>query len=320
MFFEGSEKKAEVVINKNSFSLLNDISDDFWLQLVACCNAKVLSSIKNENCKAFILSESSLFIWEDRFLILTCGITQLVYSIEYFIKHINAKDILHVTYQRKNEYYSNAQLSSFSDDIELLSKYVKGKAYRFGEMYSHHNYVFHQDNQYQVPPDDISYELLAYQIGESASKFLTNKGLTASDVRAFFCVDELLPDFQLDDFVFDPYGYSLNAISDKDYFTIHITPQTDSSYVSIESSLDLVSLAPKIIEILSPASFDLLGFNDHHFVEKIAENISENYVSNSLVSKILDNGNHVFFTNFITPKTQYTSPIRLDINGKIQVI
>ncbi|GAA6205974.1 adenosylmethionine decarboxylase [Thalassotalea sp. SU-HH00458] len=320
MFFEGSEKKAEVVINKNSFSLLNDISDDFWHQLVACCNAKVLSSIKNENCKAFILSESSLFIWEDRFLILTCGITQLVYSIEYFIKHINAKDILHVTYQRKNEYYSNAQLSSFSDDIELLSKYVKGKAYRFGEMYSHHNYVFHQDNQYQVPPDDISYELLAYQIGESASKFLTNKGLTASDVRAFFCVDELLPDFQLDDFVFDPYGYSLNAISDKDYFTIHITPQTDSSYVSIESSLDLVSLAPKIIEILSPASFDLLGFNDHHFVEKIAENISENYVSNSLVSKILDNGNHVFFTNFITPKTQYTSPIRLDINGKNQVI
>ena len=320
MFFEGSEKKAEVVINKHSLSLLNDLSDDFWHQLVACCNAKVLSSIENEHCKAFILSESSLFVWEDRFLILTCGVTQLVYSIEYFIKHINAQDILQVTYQRKNEYYSNAQLSSFNDDIQLLSKYVKGKAYRFGEMYSHHNYIFHQDNDYQVPKDHISYELLAYQISESASKFLTIKGLTANDVRAFFCVDELLPGFKLDDFVFDPYGYSLNAISAEDYFTIHITPQTDSSYVSIESSVDLVTLAPKIINILNPASFDLLGFNDEKFVDKLAENINKNYVSNSLVSKKLDNGNHVFFTNFITPKTNYTSPVEITINSEKQSV
>ena len=110
MFFEGSEKKAEVVVNSQNLSLLNDISNTFWQELVECCNAQILSSVENEHCKAFLLSESSLFVWDDRFLILTCGVTKLVNSIEYFIQNTQPEDILHVTYQRKKEYFSNAQL------------------------------------------------------------------------------------------------------------------------------------------------------------------------------------------------------------------
>jgi S-adenosylmethionine decarboxylase len=316
LFFEGSEKKAEVVVNSENISLLNDISNTFWQELVACCNAQILSSVENEHCKAFLLSESSLFVWDDRFVILTCGITQLVNSIEYFIQHTQPEDIAHVTYQRKNEYFSNAQLSSFGDDIKLLSKYLVGKAYRFGEIYSHHNYVFHQDNQFQAEPDDVTYELLAYQISEFASKTLTTHGLSAQEIRDFFCIDELLPNFQIDDFVFDPYGYSLNAIRGKDYFTIHVTPQAASSYVSFESSIDLLNLAPKIINILKPASFDLLSFNDTQFEKKVAEKINEPYVSNSLVSKTLDNGYLVCFASFITPETQYSTPLELDLTGE----
>ena len=319
MFFEGSEKKAEVVVTQN-LSLLNDIDNNFWHELVSCCNAKVLSSIENEHCKAFLLSESSLFVWDDRFLILTCGITQLVNSIEYFIKNINENDIAHVTYQRKNEYFSNAQLSSFSDDVKLLSQYLKGKAYRFGEMYSHHNYVFHQDNHYQMSAEDTSYELLAYQISEYASRTLTSHNLSASDIRDFFCIDELLPGFEIDDFAFDPYGYSLNAIKDKDYFTIHVTPQSDSSYVSFESSLDLITMAPKIIDILKPTSFDLLGFNDTEFPVKVAANIKKSYISNSLVSQKLDNGYYVFFANFITPVIQYSLPFEFELTSNNKII
>ncbi|MDG1752041.1 MAG: adenosylmethionine decarboxylase [Thalassotalea sp.] len=316
MFFEGSEKKAEVVVNSQNLSLLNDISNTFWQELVECCNAQILSSIENEHCKAFLLSESSLFVWHDRFLILTCGVTQLVKSVEYFIKNIQAKDIAHVTYQRKNEYFSNAQLSSFGDDIHLLSQYLTGKAYRFGEMYSHHNYVFHQDNGFQAQPDDITYELLAYQISEEASKLLTTHGLSAEKIREFFCIDDLLPDFIIDDFVFDPFGYSLNAIKGEDYFTIHVTPQAGSSYVSFESSLDLITMAAKIIAILKPASFDLLGFNDTEFADKVNVAIDKPYISNSLVSKKLDNGYFVCFANFITPETYYSSPFELDLTGE----
>jgi S-adenosylmethionine decarboxylase len=316
LFFEGSEKKAEVVVNSQNLSLLNDISNTFWQELVECCNAQILSSVENEHCKAFLLSESSLFVWDDRFLILTCGVTKLVNSIEYFIQNTQPEDILHVTYQRKNEYFSNAQLTSFGDDIKLLTKYLTGKAYRFGEIYSHHNYVFHQDNQFQAEPDDTTYELLAYQISEYASKRLTTKGLTTQEIRDFFCINDLLPGFEIDDFVFDPYGYSLNAIKGTDYYTIHVTPQAGSSYVSFESNLDLLNIASKILEILNPSSFDLLGFNDPQFSTKVATTIKSPYISNSLVSKTLDNGYLVCFASFITPETQYSAPLELDLTGE----
>lgn len=315
MFFEGSEKKAEVIVHHQTISLLTDIDDSFWHQLVSCCNAQVLSTIKNDQCKAFLLSESSLFVWHDRFLILTCGITHLVNSVDFFLSNIDSTHVKHVIYQRKNEYFAHAQPSCFGDDIKTLSKKVAGKAYRFGEMDSHHNYIFHQDNEYQASQQDVTYELLAYQISEAASTKLTTPGLSAANIRDFLQIDKLLPGFIIDDYVFEPYGYSLNAINAKQYLTIHVTPQADSSYVSFESNLDLISLAPTILAILNPASFDLLAFNELEFAEKVAQHIHQDYISKSLVSQQLSNGYLVCFANYIKPQLTFTSPTALDITG-----
>lgn len=316
LFFEGSEKKAEILIDSQKLSLLNDISDDFWSALVACSQAQILSSIKNEQCKAFLLSESSLFVWHDRMLILTCGETRLVKAVEYFIQQLGATVITQLTYQRKNEYFSKAQPSCFGDDIKLLSQYIPGKAYRFGEMDSHHNYVFHLDNEFVAQTDDVTYELLAYQISEQASQHLTQANLTSNDIRDFLCINEILPGFIIDDFVFDPYGYSLNAINNEKYLTIHVTPQADSSYISFESNIDLLMLAPKILAILSPASFDIMSFNEQTFAEKLTANIPAKYVSKSLVKKQLNNGYLVNFANYIMPKSTFVEPIELDILGE----
>ena len=316
MFFEGSEKKAEVIIDSENFSLINDIDDDFWQALVACCNAQILSSISNQDCKAFLLSESSLFVWHDRFLILTCGITHLVNSVEYFLTHHDKAHIKHVIYQRKNEYFAHEQLSCFGDDIKLLSKQVSGKAYRFGEMDGHHNFIFHQGNDFKASSNDVTYELLAYQISQAASDKLTTPGLSAQNIREFLQIDTLLPAFTIDDFVFDPYGYSLNAIKNKQYLTIHVTPQADSSYVSFESNVDLITLAPTILAILEPASFDLLTFNEQEFANKVEQYIDKSYISKSLVTKQLSNGYLVYFANFIKPRLTYTGPATLDITGE----
>ncbi|MGB1198620.1 MAG: adenosylmethionine decarboxylase [Thalassotalea sp.] len=313
MFFEGSEKKADILLHANKLSLLDDVSDEFWLALVNCSQAKILSSISNQYCKAFLLSESSLFVWHDRILILTCGQTQLVKAVEYFIQQIGTSAIKHLTYQRKNEYFSNAQPSCFGDDIKVINQYLPGKAYRFGEMDSHHNYVFHLDNNFIADAGDVSYELLAYQISEQASLHLTQKNLTCREIRAFLRLDSLLPNFIIDDFVFSPYGYSLNAIDEDKYLTIHVTPQMDSSYISFESNLDLLELAPSIIEILAPKSFDLMSFNEQHFEHKLATHIPSKYVSKSRVSKRLDNGYLVSFSNYILPQTTFVEPIELDV-------
>lgn len=316
MFFEGSEKKVEVIVNNNQLSLLNDVDDQFWSSLVECCNAQILSSVKNEHCKAFLLSESSLFVWDDRFLILTCGITQLVNSLEYFLKSVDKAVVKHVIYQRKNEYFAHAQLSSFGDDIKLLSKYIPGKAFRFGELDGHHNYLFHLDNEFNAEKEDKTYELLAYQISEEASEKLTTTGLSTRDIRSYLQLESLLPGFDLDDFVFDPYGYSVNAIKDDKYLTIHVTPQADSSYVSVESNLNLIEFASEFLRILSPRSFDLLGFNEFAFEQLTNQLIPSHYVSTSLVRETLSNGYYVCFANYVLPQTNYKGVTELDIAGE----
>ena len=315
MFFEGSEKKAEVLVNPKQLSLLNDISDDFWAALVNCCNAQILSSVRNEHCKAFLLSESSLFVWDHRFVILTCGETQLVKSVEYFIENVGADKLVNLTYQRKNEYFAHAQPSCFGDDIQLLSQYLPGKALRFGEMDSHHNYVFHLDNDFKTRGDDKTYELLAYQISTQASDKLTTPGLTAEQIREFLQLERLLPDFVLDDFVFEPYGYSVNAIHQDKYLTIHVTPQANSSYVSVESNLNLIKLAPVILDILQPVSFDLLSFNEYDFEQQTAQFIPHAYVSKSLVKETLSNDYLVCFANYILPQSNFTQATKLEITG-----
>ena len=316
MFFEGSEKKAEIIIDAKQVSLLDDLADDFWLALVQCCNAKILSTIKNDDCKAFLLSESSLFVWHDRLLILTCGNTRLVHSVEYFIQQLGMNKIQQITYQRKNEYFAHAQLSSFGDDITLLGKYVEGKAFRFGELDGHHNYIFHQDNSFQVSKEDKTYELIAYQICQKASKKLTTVGLNSHEIRAFLQLDRLLAGFILDDFVFEPFGYSINAIKGLQYLTIHITPQANSSYVSIQANINLISLAPEFLRILAPKSIDLLSFNELEFSELAKQYIPKSYISKSLFQQHLSNNSLVSFANYILPQTAFSSAELLDIKGQ----
>jgi S-adenosylmethionine decarboxylase len=76
---------------------------------------------------------------------------------------------------------------------------------------------------------------------------------------------KIFPDFELDDFVFKPYGYSLNGIRGEDYLTIHVTPQEKSPYVSFETNIKLCSetrvFLNHFLEILKPFSFDVMTFN-----------------------------------------------------------
>jgi S-adenosylmethionine decarboxylase len=315
LFYEGSEKKAEIIIKSASFSLLRDIRATFWPEFVQCCNAQILSTVENADCKAFLLSESSLFVWHDRLLILTCGITRLVHSVQFFLNEIGIEHVNHVIYQRKNEYFAHEQVSSFNDDVNILTQYMAGKAFRFGELDSHHNHIFHMANQFQASPTDQTYEVLAYQICTQASQQLTCANLNAADIRKFLCLDALVPDFILDDHVFKPYGYSLNAIKEQLYLTIHITPQAGSSYVSVEANFNLLEKLPLLIEILQPASFDLLSYNEAAFEQQLNTNIPLHYVSKSKVTQLFNSGYQVCFASFIKPQTHFSPATELNISG-----
>ncbi len=267
MFFEGSEKKIEMIFTANSGNLL-ERPHEFWDEVVDKCNASILSMVENEHCKAFLLSESSLFVWKDKILMLTCGQTRLADSVLYFLKDCPDLQTDFLIYQRKNEYQSQLQPSSFMDDVYLMKEFVPGKSWRFGHIHGHHNLLFHLDQPYQGPQDDFTTEFLIYDIHRDASDILIKAGPSKQEVRDYLKVEEYFPDFVIDDFGFEPFGYSLNAINDDRYFTIHITPQENSSYISFETNIEpneqLNRYLRQLTESLRPSSFDLMSFDSQY--------------------------------------------------------
>jgi S-adenosylmethionine decarboxylase len=260
MFFEGAEKKIEIMLKS---SKLFEMDRSFWEDIVKQCEATILSSIENEHVKAYLLSESSLFVWQNRILMLTCGETKLIRSVKKMIEAFGSDDISCLIYQRKNEYRSHLQSSHFEQDVNDLRADLDGTALRFGKLHGHHNLLFHSQNAVDCD-DDSTIELLMYDMDKELSKYLTTKGLAREQVREFLGVEAVFPDFAIDDFSFDPYGYSLNAIKGHLYFTIHVTPQESSPYVSFETNMPVAGqerLLTHFLETLKPDSFDIMSFN-----------------------------------------------------------
>lgn len=264
MFFEGSEKKLEVVV-KPDLPSLRQFGRPFWQNVVSAANAEILSQLSNEHCDAYLLSESSLFVWSDRFVMLTCGTTTLVDSALLFIEKQGIEQVDFLIYQRKNEYYSQLQKTSINEDLRRLRACLPMQAYQLGYLDSHHHYLAHFDKPYQPKEADHTSELLMYHIEGEVADYLRSDGQTREGIRERLALTCLLPDFLLDDFVFSPCGYSVNAIRGRDYATIHITPEQNSSYVSFETNLDLGGkysfIVDALLEILHPKSWDTVGFN-----------------------------------------------------------
>ncbi|MFZ8934248.1 MAG: adenosylmethionine decarboxylase [Bacteriovoracaceae bacterium] len=263
MAFEGSEKKIEIIVNESIN--LRVLGDKFWKDMVAKCEATILSKISNNSCDAYLLSESSLFVWDHKFLMITCGRTILANSVLRFFEDFGAESVDGLFFQRKNEYFERLQPSSFFDDVDKIGKLISGKALRFGHLDTHHTHLFHSEVMKNIQPEDKTTELLMYHLtGRGAEVFRTeNQNIEA--IRGFFDYDNLFPGFEIDDFLFEPFGFSLNGIKEDKYITIHITPEQSTSYISFETNLDIEKEAPrlldKILELFSPEAFDIINFN-----------------------------------------------------------
>ena len=265
MFFEGSEKKIELVVKPEAQSL-RGLGKEFWEEIVKASKAEIISSVHNGSMDAYLLSESSLFVWDNTFLMITCGRTVLVDAVFKFLDSFPKDQIQSFIFQRKNEYLGHLQESSFIEDRKRLSEVLPGVSYRFGHLDLHHNNLYHLAKPFSPSEDDRTVELLMYHIGPGAVSVLTGEGQTVQLVRDFFQLEKVIPGFKLDDFVFEPYGYSLNAIKENRYLTIHVTPQEDSSYISLETNLDLEqgehkNLVQHFLKVINPQSFDLIRFN-----------------------------------------------------------
>ena len=68
-------------------------------------------------------------------------------------------------------------------------------------------------------------------------------------------IGDIFPGSIIDDFLFDPCGYSMNGLMDGGFYTIHITPEAECSYVSFETNIpcgDYEEVVKKVLTIFQP--------------------------------------------------------------------
>ena len=306
--FEGSEKKIELIFSEDSPSLFEKPLS-FWKKIVRSCGAEIISYSKFPKIHSFILSESSLFLWKHRLVLITCGKTALSQSLIKILKSFPKDSIEVCFFQRKNEFFPQIQKSCFYKDLKKIKKRMPGKAYRFGSLHDHHFFLFHNDTDFMPEALDQTLEILIYDSDSLKNSSVSAISYLKQELRKAFY------GFEIQDHFFKPLGYSLNAIRDSSYYTAHITPEKSFFYISFETNIKekpISVLANKILNIFKPLRFDFVLFETRG--EKKSNFQPENYFSSSSFYKVLDCGWNVSFESFHKIKTATRPPFPLNEN------
>lgn len=231
MFYEGSEKRLEIT---STLDLLQ-FEDLFWQEMVAEAGAHIISVIENNELKAFLLSESSLFVWQHRILLITCGETHLLQAALYFQNKVNRDALTSLLFQRHQPLQPERQKSNFQQDSLLLQQHLQGDSLHWRSDYCGDAFLF-GNNQQPFATKNI---LMQHTLSGKLFDMLHQGHVSCEKVASALNLEDYFSHFRIDQHSFDPLGYSLNAINGSEYFTLHITPEKHCSYLSFESNLPL---------------------------------------------------------------------------------
>jgi len=256
------------------------------LKLAKC---EIVGETSNEFFDSYVLSESSLFVYPTKLLIKTCGTTALLRIIQFLLEIAENQNLekSFVCYSRKNFVFPDVQPSphtSFEEEVSYLNKFFDGNGYVLGPLKSDHWYMYladYQNSEFTLKQKpEITLEILMHDISPSVAKqFYKSKNFVSSKkVTKDAGIDKLLPGTTIDDFQFDPCGYSMNGLLGDALSTIHITPEPHCSYISYETNIskkDLLSLGKTyndlifdVIKCFEPGRFQITLFADDHALDE----------------------------------------------------
>ncbi|PIE03592.1 MAG: adenosylmethionine decarboxylase [Acidobacteria bacterium] len=269
MFFEGSEKKVEIKF-KDSIEPLRG-KHAFWKKVVERSNADILSVLTGSSCDAYLLSESSLFVYNYAIIMITCGQTSLIHAVLSILDSLPQSSVDLLVYQRKNEMFPQLQTTSFQEDAETLNKVIPGKLLSYGEDQGNQIKIFHSNHEYQPDKKDVTLEVLMHNLDLDVCHLFYANRQTPESIAAQLSLKSLLPGFHSDDFLFNPCGYSLNAINKHAYYTFHVTPEPTHSFASFETNYYFEKSPNQVIKQI------LNLFNPGHFMVALYEPKTKHY-------------------------------------------
>jgi len=280
-FFEGAEKLLEIwfdstPVNGTDKCSLRKIPFNELVKMLDKCKCHILDSKSNGIIDSYVLSESSMFITDERIILKTCGTTKLLLAIEEIgelaKKYAGMDTISNVFYSRKNFIRPDLQPvlhRSFDSEVSFLDEYFEdGGAYCMGSLKEDRWYLYCAgdlntsrgiaDHTLEICMTDIPSEIL-----QVFSKAECKDGKECTMKSG---INKILPlGTEVHSELFDPVGYSMNGlITDSDeYVTIHVTPEKEFCYVSFETNQRrgcLYKQTLKVLDCFKPNKFLLTIF------------------------------------------------------------
>jgi len=260
MFYEGTEKRLEITLKQDD---LLQFPEKFWSAMVEQAGAFILSKIENEHIRAYLLSESSLFIWQNKLLLITCGNTHLVNAAQFFQKKVGKENIQSLLFHRHQPVQPELQKSNFAQDTRLLNSHLQGVTQHWQGKYQGDLFFFGGSATAEAYSKQI---LMLHGLSGAFAKTLQTGEASTQQIEETLAVSEFFPNllFLIEQFACQTKGYSLNAIDGDNYLTIHITPEKLSTYLSLESSFSIQVMQPFISHLLAlfqPLQSNLMFFN-----------------------------------------------------------
>eukprot|EP01098_Paradermamoeba_levis_P009975 TRINITY_DN4181_c0_g1_i1.p1 TRINITY_DN4181_c0_g1~~TRINITY_DN4181_c0_g1_i1.p1 ORF type:complete len:343 (-),score=73.34 TRINITY_DN4181_c0_g1_i1:42-1070(-) len=275
--FEGPEKKLEIdfrVVRGADFDSdgLRVISQDEWSDILTLAKCSILSKTSNEHFDAYVLSESSLFVYPTKIMIKTCGTTTLLNTVSRILELGKrcALEVDFVFYSRKNYNFPTRQLFPHFDfklEVEYLNRnFPQGQAYILGDVTGDHWHLFVADYS-GLHGNDQTLEIMMSELDpkKMAQFYKTESFVSAKHTTKTSGIADIIPGSTIDEFQFEPCGYSMNGLKEGVYSTIHITPEPHCCYVSFDTNLPQATytkIVAKVVEVFQPGKFQVALFLD----------------------------------------------------------
>ena len=243
---------------------------DGFLQVAQC---SIVASSHSDAFDAYVLSESSLFVYADKLIIKTCGTTALLKALPTALQLASSvgAHLLRVRYSRACFKYPAVQPAphrSWAEECSFLDGVLgaRGVAHVLGDGSGLKWHLYSLDARPVAPgtpsvsvatiealhsartkasaaasdnSPTFTLEICMTQLDASAAAaFMFGSDMpTARQVTESSGIASLFPqDMVIDDFVFNPCGYSMNGLLGSGLATIHVTPEARCSYASVEIS------------------------------------------------------------------------------------
>lgn len=310
--FEGPEKRLEIDFKHNTGSVngLRDIPQSTWQEMLDYAKCTIISHSQNEYFDAYVLSESSLFVYPRKIMVKTCGTTTLLAVIPKLLEIATTCELAveFVMFSRKNYLFPHLQKmvhNCWNTEVEYLNTVFDGSSYIIGPMSSDHWYLYladYSDNTRVITPEK-TLEIMMHKLDASVAAQFYRKEET-SDKDKFPGVQELIDDSETDEFNFSPCGYSMNGLAGQAYSTIHVTPEAICSYASFETNLSLPSyskLINAVLALFKPGTFTVTFFTEKATADLNTDPFSseiEGYVMKHKTFSELEGNCRILMVNF----------------------